>query len=124
MNMKIFKTQILLGKHVRSIAFYPTTMLAFQDCTSTEHNKKLKNSSVFYTIFEGLLRRVYLPQFCHTYKTKTYNLVPNGVISFRRYMLPDNSRPNWSHSKSTLSHIHLTSREKIENINHVLQVNR
>jgi hypothetical protein len=52
------------------------------------------------------------------------NLVPTGVISFRRSVLTKDSIPRWSDSKAELSDIHVTTDKKIEDINCVLQVNR
>ncbi len=52
------------------------------------------------------------------------NLVPTGVISFRRFVLTKDLIPRWSDSKAELSDIHVTTDKKIEDINCVLQVNR
>jgi poly(ADP-ribose) glycohydrolase len=48
--------------------------------------------------------------------------MPNGVISFRRYELSDNSCPKWSSSRQDLCNIHLTTGKRIEDVNCVLQV--
>ncbi len=50
--------------------------------------------------------------------------MPNGVISFRRYALPDAVYPKWYNSKTPLSQMHVSMDKKIEDINFVLQVNR
>ncbi|CAF4896310.1 unnamed protein product [Rotaria sp. Silwood1] len=46
---------------------------------------------------------------------------PNGVISFRRYKLPDDSHPQWLNSRQVLCNLHLTTGKKIEDIDCVLQ---
>ena len=48
--------------------------------------------------------------------------MPNGVISFRRYILPKTAYPNWSTSNTKLSQMHLTIDKKIEDIEGVLHV--
>ena len=50
------------------------------------------------------------------------NLVPNGVITFRRFVLPKEEYPDWSHSNAPLSKVHLTTEKRIEDINCALQV--
>jgi hypothetical protein len=48
--------------------------------------------------------------------------VPNGVITFRRFSLSNDKRPNWSTLRELLSDMHLTTGEKIEDVKNVLQV--
>ncbi|CAF0916166.1 unnamed protein product [Rotaria sp. Silwood1] len=48
--------------------------------------------------------------------------IPNGVISFRRYQLPDSCLPKWSESKEPLCKIHITKNKTIEDIVGLLQV--
>jgi hypothetical protein len=48
--------------------------------------------------------------------------VPNGVISFRRYQLPESCVPKWTESKEPLCKIHITKNKTIEDINGFLQV--
>ncbi|CAF0977943.1 unnamed protein product [Adineta ricciae] len=56
------------------------------------------------------------------YFRRITNQMPNGVISFRRYILPKMSRPKWSESQAKLSPMHLTLDKKIEDIEGVLHV--
>ena len=49
--------------------------------------------------------------------------MPNGVISFRRYQLPESCLPKWTESKEPLCKIHLTKNKTIEDIDGLLQVN-
>jgi hypothetical protein len=51
------------------------------------------------------------------------NLVPTGVITFRRFQLPDMLQPRWSDLTTGLCDLHLTTGKKIEDIDSVLQVN-
>jgi len=53
-----------------------------------------------------------------------FNLVPTGVITFRRVALLYKDYPKWSNSRANLCDIHLTTSKKIEDVNYVLQVNR
>jgi hypothetical protein len=48
--------------------------------------------------------------------------VPNGVITIRRFALPETDHPQWPNSKATLCDMHLTTSKKIEDVNGVLQV--
>ncbi|CAF1331347.1 unnamed protein product [Rotaria magnacalcarata] len=48
--------------------------------------------------------------------------MPNGVITFRRYALPDQALPKWGKSTKGLTAMHLTTARKIEDIECVLQV--
>ncbi|CAF4283135.1 unnamed protein product [Rotaria sp. Silwood2] len=48
--------------------------------------------------------------------------MPNGLISFGRFSLPDNFIPNWSTSMKGLCDIHLTTGKKIEDVECALQV--
>ncbi|CAF1063214.1 unnamed protein product [Rotaria sordida] len=48
--------------------------------------------------------------------------MPNGVISFRRYQLPDSCIPKWSESNEPLCKIHITKNKAIEDIVGLLQV--
>ncbi|CAF1072359.1 unnamed protein product [Rotaria sp. Silwood1] len=57
----------------------------------------------------------------HYFKRITEKM-PTGVITFRRYSLPDSSYPDWLHSNANISPLHLTTGEKIEDVNCVLQV--
>jgi len=50
-------------------------------------------------------------------------LAPNGVISFRRYQLPDSCLPKWTESKEPLCKIHITKNKTIEDMDGLLQVN-
>ena len=50
-------------------------------------------------------------------------LVPNGVITFRRYQLPSSCVPKWSESQEPLCKIHITKNKTIEDIDGLLQVN-
>ncbi|CAF0805525.1 unnamed protein product [Adineta ricciae] len=56
------------------------------------------------------------------YFRRITNQMPNGVISFRRCILPKMSCPNWSASQAKLSQMHLTMDKKIEDIEGVLHV--
>ena len=49
-------------------------------------------------------------------------LVPNGVITFRRYQLPESCIPKWSESNEPLCKIHITKNKTIEDIDGFLQV--
>ncbi len=49
-------------------------------------------------------------------------LVPNGVITFRRYQLPESCLPKWKESKEPLCKIHITKNKIIEDIDGLLQV--
>jgi hypothetical protein len=53
-----------------------------------------------------------------------YNLVPNGVITIRRFALPTDLYPSWPDLTTGLCDLHLTTGKKIEDIDSVLQVNR
>ncbi|CAF4421255.1 unnamed protein product, partial [Rotaria magnacalcarata] len=48
--------------------------------------------------------------------------MPNGVITFQRFSLPESEHPKWPKSKAPLSPVHLTMNQKIEDIDCVLQV--
>ncbi|CAF3808845.1 unnamed protein product [Rotaria sordida] len=48
--------------------------------------------------------------------------MPNGVITFQRYVLSDPFTPKWSKSTNGLIPMHLTTAKKIEDIDCVLQV--
>ncbi|CAF1117543.1 unnamed protein product [Rotaria sp. Silwood1] len=48
--------------------------------------------------------------------------MPNGVITFRRYELSDTYVPKWSKSTKGLIPMHLTTAQKIEDIDCVLQI--
>ena len=50
------------------------------------------------------------------------DLVPNGAITIRRRLLPKSAWPNWSKSTQGLVPMHLTTSEKIEDIDNALQV--
>jgi hypothetical protein len=50
-------------------------------------------------------------------------LASNGVITFRRYALPNQFEPRWSESSKGLAPMHLTTAKRIEDIDCVLQVN-
>lgn len=49
-------------------------------------------------------------------------IVPNGVITFRRYVLAHNQTPKWSDSKKRLCPIQLRMDKRIEDVEGVLQV--
>jgi hypothetical protein len=49
--------------------------------------------------------------------------VPNGVLSFRRYQLPNSCLPKWTESNEPLCKIHITKNKTIEDIDGLLQVN-
>ena len=51
-------------------------------------------------------------------------LVPNGVITFRRYQLPKTCLPKWSESTEPLCPVHITKNKAIEDIDGLLQVKR
>lgn len=51
-------------------------------------------------------------------------LVPNGVITFRRYQLPKTCLPKWSESSEPLCPVHITKNKAIEDIDGLLQVKR
>lgn len=48
--------------------------------------------------------------------------MPNGVISFRRYQLPESCLPKWTESKEPLCKIHITKNKTIEDMDGLLQV--
>lgn len=52
----------------------------------------------------------------------SYYLVPTGVITFQRYVLTQERLPKWKDSKTRVCDLHLTTAQKIEDINNVLQV--
>ncbi|CAF4035650.1 unnamed protein product [Rotaria sordida] len=56
------------------------------------------------------------------YFRRITNKMPIGVITFKRYSLPDNSYPNWSSSIARLCDMHLTTGKKIEDVKYTLQV--
>ncbi|CAF0733884.1 unnamed protein product [Adineta steineri] len=47
--------------------------------------------------------------------------MPNGVITFQRYMLPSESYPSWRNSSINLGDLHLTTSKKIEEVQNTLQ---
>ncbi|CAF0958469.1 unnamed protein product [Adineta steineri] len=47
--------------------------------------------------------------------------MPNGVITFQRYMLPSKSYPSWRDSNINLGDLHLTTSKKIEEVQNTLQ---
>ncbi|CAF0958413.1 unnamed protein product [Adineta steineri] len=47
--------------------------------------------------------------------------MPNGVITFQRYMLPSRSYPSWRDSSIDLGDLHLTTSKKIEEVQNTLQ---
>ncbi len=48
--------------------------------------------------------------------------MPNGVITFRRYQLPESCLPKWTESNEPLCKIHITKNKIIEDIDGLLQV--
>jgi hypothetical protein len=52
------------------------------------------------------------------------NLVPGGVIGFRRCVLLPKDTPKWDTSTADLCDIHITADKKIEDVECTLQVNR
>ncbi|CAF2003229.1 unnamed protein product [Rotaria magnacalcarata] len=48
--------------------------------------------------------------------------MPNGVITFRRYQLPESCVPKWTESKEPLCEIHITKNKSIEDVTGLLQV--
>ncbi|CAF0733922.1 unnamed protein product [Adineta steineri] len=48
--------------------------------------------------------------------------MPNGVISFRRYQLPESCVPKWTESTEPLCKIHVTKNKTIEDMDGLLQV--
>ena len=50
--------------------------------------------------------------------------VPTGVMTFRRYQLPDTCRPKWSESNEPLCPIHITKNKTIEDLDGFLQVEK
>jgi hypothetical protein len=55
---------------------------------------------------------------------ESFNLVPCGVISFRRSLLLTKDTPKWSTSTADLCDIHISADKKIEDIDCALQVNK
>ncbi len=49
-------------------------------------------------------------------------LVPDGVITFRRYQLPESCLPKWTESNEPLCKVHITKNKTIEDIDGLLQV--
>jgi hypothetical protein len=52
------------------------------------------------------------------------NLVPGGVLTFRRSVLLTKNIPKWSISTADLCDIHISVDRKIEDVDYALQVNR
>lgn len=52
-----------------------------------------------------------------------YFQVPNGVLSFRRYRLPESCLPKWADSNESLCKLHVTKNKTIEDMDGLLQVN-
>ncbi|CAF0977998.1 unnamed protein product [Adineta ricciae] len=48
--------------------------------------------------------------------------MPNGVLSFRRYRLPETCLPKWADSKEPLCKLHVTKNKTIEDMDGLLQV--
>ncbi|UJR36597.1 hypothetical protein I4U23_029317 [Adineta vaga] len=48
--------------------------------------------------------------------------IPIGVLSFRRYQLPESCVPKWTESKEPLCKIHITKNKTIEDMDGLLQV--
>lgn len=48
--------------------------------------------------------------------------MPTGVLSFRRYQLPDSRRPKWTESTEPLCKVHITKNKIIEDVSGLLQV--
>ncbi|CAF4894624.1 unnamed protein product, partial [Rotaria magnacalcarata] len=46
----------------------------------------------------------------------------NGVMTFRRYQLPESCVPKWTESKEPLCEIHITKNKSIEDVTGLLQV--
>jgi hypothetical protein len=53
---------------------------------------------------------------------KTFKLVPKGVITFRRFALPNNLIPNWIESQTSLCKIHMKMNATIEDMHGFLQI--
>ncbi len=90
-----------------------------------EIQKKSKNSNVFYIILHVSPAEVdtKFPSLSVFVNQSFVCLVPNGVLTFRRYALPDQLLPKWSRSNRDLAAMHLTTGKRIEDINNALQVN-
>jgi hypothetical protein len=48
--------------------------------------------------------------------------VPKGVITFRRFALPDDWRPKWIESQAPLCKLHIETNSTIEEMHGLLQV--
>jgi len=48
--------------------------------------------------------------------------VPKGVITFRRFALPDGWKPKWLESQAPLCPIHMVTNTRIEEMHGLLQV--
>ena len=74
----------------------------------------LKKLNVFCIIFIVLLKKV--KKWNLLMLLYLLNLVPAGVISFRRYQLPEGCLPKWAESKEPLCKFHITKNKTIEDI--------
>lgn len=72
--------------------------------------RRIAEKSIFVVIFLFLLSKEF------------YISDHNGVITFRRFLLPEKHFPIWSDSKKDLAELHLTTSKKIEDVPCSLQV--
>lgn len=52
------------------------------------------------------------------------NVVPTGVLTYRRYQLPESCLPKWNESNEPLCKIHVSKNKTIEDMDGLLQVKK
>jgi len=108
-----------------SVIFYSIIYPKFSRLYQSGPPEKIEKLKCILHYFQRITEKsIFISVSSRTLFRNFYNLVPTGVISFRRIELPNSDFPKWSNSKANLCDIHLTTSKKIEDINCVLQVNR
>lgn len=49
--------------------------------------------------------------------------MPDGVLTYRRYQLPESCSPKWNDSNEPLCQVHISKNKTIEDMDGLLQVN-
>lgn len=124
-TMKIFKIQISISKSTYGCRLFH--LLANHYCFRLYQRgppEKIEKLRCILHYFHRIEEKSEFRCILSFYLFYMINLVPTGVISFRRFVLTKEMDPNWSKSSAPLSGIHITSDKKIEDISCTLQVIR
>lgn len=86
-----------------------------------ERHGNWRNFDVFCIISNELPRKV--SGVVHLVITFSIDLVPTGVLTYRRYQLPESRLPKWNDSNEPVCQIHISKNKTIEDMDGLLQVN-